>query len=372
MALEIITVETKKQRLEFIKMAWKIYRDYSHWVPPIIADQKEFLDPKRGVFFGHGQARLFLARRAGEVVGRISAHVNSLYDEKYQDEKGFFGFFECEDNQETADALFKAAEDYLRSKGKKIIEGPLSFGVYDEIGILIDSFDLDPYILTVYNPPYYPVLIEKAGLEKSIDWFAYRGKTDSPVDEKLFRVRQRVLEKVGLTVRTMEMKQLEREAGIIKDIWHNAWNQNWGDVPVSEREFKRLIAESKKIVVFDLRFIAEVDGRPVGFALSFYDANVAVKTINGRLFPFGFIKLLRNIKKTDRFRHVLMGVLDEYRNRAIEITFYTAIAENAYRLGFREVELSVIVENNQSMNRSLKHLPVEVYRTYRIYKKELH
>ncbi|MBA7626767.1 Protein YghO [subsurface metagenome] len=369
--LEILPVRSSRQRLRFIKMPWSIYRGDSHWVPPLIADQKVFLDPERGVFFDHGEAELFLALREGKSVGRISAQVNFLQDKIYGDDKGFFGFFECENDQETANALFRAGEQFLKNRGKKVIEGPLSFGIYDEIGVLIHGFDCDPYVLTLHNPPYYRDLIEGAGFVKSIDWYAYRGFTDQQVEEKLFRARDRVLQTPGFKLRNVNLKQVRQEAEIIRTLFHSAWDRNWGHVPFTDREFYRLVHEMLKIVIPELSFIAEIDNRPVGFALSIYDANEAVKKTGGRLFPIGFIQLLVNLKRTDRFRHILMGMLEEYRNRGFEIAFYINIAENAYRLGFREVEMSLVVENNVAMRNSLKHLPVEIYKTYRIFKKAI-
>ncbi len=369
--IKIIPVRSKKERIRFIKMVWPLYLHDNRWVAPIIADQKVFLDPARGVFYDHGEAELFMALRDNRIVGRISAHVNFLYDQLYNNEKGFFGFFECENRQETAEALFQSASEYLRSKGRKKIEGPLSFSIYDEIGILVDGFDSDPYVLLTHNPPYYQELITNAGFEKEIDWYAYRGYTDSPLNEKLFHARDRVMKTPGFRLRDMDRKNIKRDRGIMKELFDSAWDKNWGHVPWTEREYKRLAHEVTRMAIPELSYFAEVNGEPVGFALSLYDANEAVKKINGRLFPFGFIKLMTNLKKTDRFRQILMGVKKEYRNRGIEITFYTRFSEKAHKLGFREVEMSLIVENNTAMRNSLKHLPVEIYKTYRIYSKEI-
>jgi len=370
-ALQIVPIKTPRERLKFIHMPWSLYEGDPHWVPPIIADQKAYLDPKRGVFFDHGEAELFLALRGGLAVGRVSAHVNDLYNQYHDEPKGFFGFFECENNQETAGALLRAVEQYHRGKGKKIVEGPLSFGIYDEVGVLVDGFDTDPYVLNVHNPPYYRELLEGAGFVKAIDWYAYRGFTDGPVEEKLFRARQRVLETPGFVLRNLDLKNVKREAAIVKGIFDTAWMENWGHVPLTEREYQRIVREMLKFAVPELSFIAEVEGQPVGFGLTVYDANVAVKKINGRLFPFGFIVLLANLKRTDRARHILMGIRKEYRNRGIETAIYASIAEQAHALGFREIEMSLIVEDNLSMRQSLKHLPVTIYKTYRIFQKEI-
>lgn len=371
--VRIVPVESARERREFIHMPWAVYRGDPHWVPPLIRDQRAFLDPKRGPFYEHGEVRLLLARRAGQAVGRISAHVNHLYDRMYRDGAGFFGFFECQDDPTAAHALFQAAEEFLRAKGKTKIMGPMSFGVYDEIGIVVQGFDSDPYVMNTHNPPYYPKLLEQEGFGKEIDWIAYRGYTadEGRVSQRLFRVAEQVLKRGDLRIRHVDLRHVEREAAIIDSIFRNAWAKNWGHVPWTQREFARLTQAIKQIVIPQLSFVAEVGGRPVGFALSIYDANQAVKKIKGRLFPCGFITFLAQLKRTDRFRHILMGVHEDYRNQGIEIAFYAGMTANARRLGFREVEMSLIVENNIAMRNSLKHFPIEPYKRYRIYSKSL-
>ena len=362
--------------MEFIRIARKFYEHDPHWVPPLIADQKRYLDPKKGVFYDHGEVGLFLAKRAGRPAGRISGHVNYLYDELYGKDTGFFGFFECENDPGTAQTLLKAAESFVRSRGMRRILGPMSFGVYDEIGILIDGFDSDPYVMTVHNPPYYAELLLAAGYGKAVDWYAYRGYTADRerVDPRLFQVRDRVLSRPGFVLRTLDLssaRTIRREADFINRIFLDAWSRNWGHVPWTPREFERLVEAVKKIAIAELSYIVEVRGRPVGFALSISDANVAVKMINGRLFPFGFVTFLRSLKRTDRFRHILMGVLEEYRNSGIETAMYAELVERCCELGFREVEMSLIVENNHAMRNSLKHFPLKIYKTYRIFEKQL-
>jgi GNAT superfamily N-acetyltransferase len=369
----IVPVETRRQRMQFIKMPWGLYRDDPHWVPPLIADQREYLNPKRGVFFDHGEAQLLLARKNNKTVGRITAHVNYLYDEQYGADTGFFGFFESVHDLRVAEALFTEAQHYLRSRGKRRILGPMNFGIYDEIGILVQGFDSPPFVLNLHNPPYYGQLLEELDFKKTIDWYAYHGfvKDHAQVNPKLFALKDRLIERSGIRLRKIDLTQVEKEAAIINSVFKPAWSQNWGHVPWTEREFARLVEVVKRIALPELSFVAEIQDRPAGIALSIADANVAVKKINGRLFPFGFLTMLRGLKKTDRFRHILMGVLEKYRNRGIEIAFYTNIVENARKHGYREVEMSNIVETNYSMRNSLKHFPVRLYKTYRIYEKDI-
>jgi GNAT superfamily N-acetyltransferase len=373
--IEIRRVRTRQDRAVFVKMAWRIYRKDPLWVPPLITDQMDFIDPAKGVFFGHGEAELFLAYRGDVPVGRISAHINRRHDDIYGGSKGFVGFYESENDIGIARALFTSAESWLRGKGRKQAEGPMSFGVYDETGILVDGLDSPPYLLTGYNPPYYGNLFDACGWEKSVDWYGYRGRagrTDTDLDPRYARLTEKVLKRSDIVIRSMDVEHhLEREAEIVRGIFALAWNENWGHVPLSDLEFARLKESIVRMVVPELCLVAELGGKPIAFTLSAYDANVAVKKVNGRLFPFGFITLLTGIKKTDRFRLILMGVLDEYRNQGIEIALYTKIIEKGISMGFREVEMSMIVENNQRMVSSITHLPVERYKTWRIYRKDL-
>jgi GNAT superfamily N-acetyltransferase len=373
--IEIRRVSTPKDRAVFVKMAWQFYRGDPHWVPPLIGDQLHYIDPRRGVFYDHGEVELYLAYRGARPVGRISAQVNRLYDEYFEDGKGFVGFFECEDNRETAHALFTSAGSWLRGKGRRIMEGPMSFGVYDETGILIQGFDTDPYVLTGHNPPYYQHLFEHDGWEKSIDWYAFRGRADvftRELDPRYFTLAQRVLRRDGIVMRNIDVRQhLDRDAAIVREIFATAWNRNWGHVPLTEKEFDRLKDGVKKFVVTELSYIVELGGKPIAFALSMYDANQAVKRINGRLFPFGFITLLATLKKTRRFRLVLLGVLEEYRRQGVELALYSHVIEEGLRRDFNEVEASMIVENNEPMISSVQRMPLERYRTWRMYRKDL-
>ncbi|MGO9412025.1 MAG: GNAT family N-acetyltransferase [Spirochaetia bacterium] len=373
--IEIRRVKSKKDRTVFVTMPWKLYCGDAHWVPPLIGDQMAFIDPSKGVFFDHGDAELFLAYRGIEPVGRISAHVNRRYDEYFSDFKGFVGFFECEDNGETARALFGAADAWLRGKGRKLMEGPMSFGVYDETGILIQGFDTDPYVLTSHNPPYYQRLFEENGWEKSVDWYAFRGRASvfkKELSPRYFVLSQRVLKRDGICIRAADIKgHLDREAEIVQRIFADAWSSNWGHVPLTDKEFGRLKEGVKQFVIPDLTFIVELNGKPIAFALAIYDANVAVKKVNGRLFPLGFITLLATLKRTRRFRLILMGVLEEYRHQGIEVAMYSHVIQEGMRQGFEEVEMSMIVETNEAMVNSAERMPVERYRTWRIYRKDI-
>jgi len=368
-------VQTRRERKDFVLSAWRFNRDDPCWVPPLVSDAMAFLDPARGVFYDHGEAELFMAFRGAEPVGRVSAHVNSLHDERHGPGTGFVGFFECEDDPETAGSLFNAAENWLRSKDRRTAQGPLSFGIYDEVGVLVEGFDTPPFVLTPHNPPYYARLFEENGWRKAVDWYAFRGMhgmSEEGVDPRFGRFSARVLRRPGLTVRNLDPKvNLERDVKIVQSIFNTAWDANWGHVAVTDREFDRLKDAVLRMLIPELSPLIEVDGRPVAFALALCDANVAVKRIGGRLFPLGWITLLATLRRTDRFRLVLMGVLEEFRHQGLEAALYHQVVREAIRLGYREIEMSQIVETNTAMLSSLAHWPAERSKTWRIYEKDL-
>ena len=373
--VEIRRVLTRRGRRAFVESAERFNAGDPCWVPPLVSDTLEFIDPDRGVFFDHGEVELFMAFRGTEAVGRISAHVNALHDGRYGPGMGFVGFFECEDSPETAAALFDAAAAWLRPRGRRSVQGPLSFGIYDEIGVLVEGFDTPPFLLTPHNPPYYGRLFEQNGWRKAVDWYAFRGRygvTDRDVDPRFGKFSERVLRRPGLTARNLDPKvNLEREVEIVKSIFNTAWDGNWGHVAITDREFARLKEAVLRMVIPELSPIIEVNGRPAAFALALCDANVAVKRVGGRLFPLGWLTLLTTMHRTDRFRLILMGVLEEFRGQGLEAALYWQVMREAIRLGYREIEMSQIVETNTAMLGSLARWPVERSKAWRIYQKDL-
>ena len=373
--VEIRRVLTKKDRRAFVECARGCNAGDPLWVPPLVGDTMESLDPDRGVFYDHGEVELFMAWRGDKPVGRISAQVNALHDERHGAGTGFVGFFECEDSTETAAALFNAAADWLRARERKTALGPLSFGIYDEIGVLVEGFDTPPFVLTPHNPRSYARLFEENGWRKAVDWYSYRGRSgmsDAGVDPRYARFAERVLKRPGLTVRNLDPKRnLERDVKIVQSVFNEAWDGNWGHVAITDREFDRLKKAVLAMLVPELSPLIEIDGRPVAFALAIRDANVGVKAADGRLFPFGWITVLSRLRRTDRFRLVLMGVLESFRGQGLEAALYHQVISEGIRMGFHEIEMSQIVETNAAMRGSLERLPVERSKTWRIYEKDL-
>ena len=371
--MSIITrpIESNRELKQFVRFPWQIYKNDPHWVPPLIGDKIKFLDKKKGVFFEFGEAEYFLAYKDGQLVGRIDAHVDHQYEKYHDTDTGFFGFFECINDQEVANALFKAAETWLRKKGKSKMLGPESFTIYDETAMLYEGFDSCPVILLPYNPPYYNDLVTAYGFEKAIDWYAFMVSRDVQLRPVMYKVRDRVLNRHNITIKPLNMKEYNRHLDEVKVIFKDAWMGNWGHTPLTDKQYEHFVSELKLVIKPELTYFAEVDGKTVGFSLTVVDANPAIKRANGRLFPFGLIKILLGLKKIKRLRTLAMGVLPEYRHRGLDIAFYLETIDVGKRLGFEESECSVIVETNERMIRALEDLGAKKYKTYRIYEKSI-
>jgi GNAT superfamily N-acetyltransferase len=365
--IEIRTVLSRKDRRRFLLFPYQLYRNDSNWVPPLIADQKVLLNPGKNPFFKHADAQFFLALGDGQPMGRVAAMVDHKHNEIHSEKTGFFGFFECLDNREAANALLTAARDWVKDRGMTAFRGPVNPSQNEDCGLLTDAFNLPPVLMMTYNPPYYPALLTDFGLEKVMDLYAYYIDDSNPPPEKLVRVAEIVRKRKRLRIRPINMKHFDDEAKKVWFIYNNAWFQNWGFVPMTEDEFAHLAKKLKQGAVPDLALIAEVDGKPVGFSLSMPDLNQAIIHARGRLFPFGLLKILHYAKKIDMIRIITMGVIKEYRNMGIDAVFYLDTWRNATKRGYHRGEMSWILENNVMMNRSAEMLGGKIYKTYRMY-----
>jgi hypothetical protein len=333
-------------------------------------DVKKMLDPKKNPFFAHAEAEYFLAVRREEVVGRIAAIHNRTHNEFHEDKVGFFGFFECVNDQAVADALFAAAAEWLAARGLDTMRGPASFSTNDECGLLVDGFDTPPTLLNPHNPRYYVDLVERAGFAKAMDMFQYQ--TRSPdIPERLMRGAQLLAKRKKITLRALDMKRFDDEVELIKKVYNSAWEKNWGFVPMSDAEIDHLAKQLKPVVVPDLVVFVEQEGRVIGFAAALPDLNVALQTNpSGRLFP-GILKILWASRKITRIRILLLGLLKEYRMTGADALMYHWIWEKGYALGHRWAEAGWILEDNAPMNNGLLRMGFEAYKTLRFYDRPL-
>jgi hypothetical protein len=365
-----IELGNRRQLKAFIKFPWNIYRDNPYWVPPLIFDQLQFFTPARNPYLSHSTAQLFMAFRGDAPVGRISAHENNQHTRVHDDGAGFFGFFECIDDQVAANALFDAASTWLWERGLKTLRGPVSFSMNHEVGLLLDAFDEPPLIRMTYNPPYYAGLIEGYGMQKIQDLYAYVMFESEEMPEWLHGLSDRVLEDPKLVVRTMDLRDFKNEMERIRKIYAEAWSENWGAVPPTEEEFDRIVGELKLIYDKDLFFIAEYDGEPAGMSLVLPDMNQALKRANGRLFPLGLLKILWYRRKINAWRMPILGVRREHRMRGIEVALCCRTYDVAKRnRNYRKGEMSWLLESNTAANAVLKRLGARRAKTYRIYEK---
>ncbi len=378
MAVEIYPVRSKRDLKEFIMLPWKLYRDDPFWVPPLISDEKKRFSPEHNPFYKHSDVQLFIARKGGETVGRLTAHIDHNYNEFHDELTGQFGFFESINDGEVSKALFDAASEWLRERGMEGLLGPLSFSTNDVAGLLIDDFKSPPVVMMPYNPPYYIDLIESYGFKKAKDLLAYQIKIDDDFLRDIDRIRSRFLrlseraKREGFTVRPVNFKKLDEEVPKLLDIYNNAWEKNWGFVPMTDEEFWHLARELKPIALPELTPIVEYKGEPVAFGLVLPDVNQVLKKLNGRLFPFGIFKLLFGLRKIDGLRLIALGIKKGYRKRGTDSLLYSTMLENALKMKrFKTCEVSWLLEDNYLIIRATEFMKGKLYKTYRLYYKSL-
>lgn len=372
--LSVREITTPKEIKQFIRFSWNIYVNDSNWIPPLILEQMNMLNKKKSPFFEFGEAAYFMAYRDGRPVGRITAHINRRHNEVHQKKDGFFGFYECLQDDEASRALLKTAEDWLRARGMNKIIGQENFTVYDEIGFMIKGWDAvpsTPVILETYTPKYYLDQIQKAGYQKEIDWIAFLVKDDHPLKESLFKIKERVLSRNKLTMRPVNLKRLDLEMPKLKTIFNGAWKENWGHYPFTDRQFD-LIADFLKIIVDPrLCLLVEDQGKPVGCSVTVPDINPSVQKMNGRLFPLGIFHFLRGKKKAKGLRTFMMGVVQEYRGLGVDVAMVLETFEAGRKLGYKWSECSLIVETNKRMIDAMNTWGGDPYKVYRLFSKKL-
>jgi GNAT superfamily N-acetyltransferase len=376
-SVQIEPVQTSQDLEDFIRFPFELYRGDPNWVPPLLSQRRHLLEAKHNPFFEHSDVVLWLARRQGRIVGTISSHVDHLHNKVHEEKIGMFGFFEAVNDYAVAETLLSTARDWVRQQGMVALRGPLSFSQNDECGLLIDGLDGPPMVMMPYNPRYYIEFLERFGLTKAMNLFAYMGDLTqfggdpNKMPEKLVRVTDKVKARAGITLRFLDMKFFDEELEEAKKVYNKAWEKNWGFVPMTDAEFDKLAADLKQALDPHLAIIAEIGGEPVGVVVAVPDVNQVLKYLNGRLFPIGWIKALWYARKVNHARLMILGVVQEHRGRGIESLLIFEAFKAAIQNGYQAMEMSWILENNDMMNRVIQNLGdaygVHVYRTYRIY-----
>ncbi len=355
---------------EFIQFPWKVYQGNSKWVPPLVSEVKFVLNEKNP-FFQHAEAACFLARKNGETVGRIAAIIDRNHICIHNERAGFFGYFECLPDVAVAQGLLDAASGWLKERDLEIMRGPINPSTNDECGFLLEGFDSPPMIMMTYTPAYYLDYMERCGLTKAKDLYAYISVIrDVAAGGRLEKLASAVKARVpGLTVRPANMKQFQRELKVVKDIYNSAWSHNWGFVPMTDEEIESMAKRLKPLIVPELLIMAEVNGKPAAFFMAVPDYNQVLGKINGRLGPVGIAKFLWYSRKISDIRVLTMGVKEEYRKKGIEGLLYLESFKAAVKKGYERAEMSWILEDNVLMQRGCELMGGKLYKKYRIYEK---
>jgi len=372
--VEIYPVRSPQELKEFVSLPWKIYQDDSDWVPPLLYERKKFFDRSKNPFFEHAQVEYFLAEKNSEVVGRIAAIVNFRHNQFHLDKVGFFGHFEVIRDYEVAYGLLNAAREWLKYKGMDRMRGPANFSINDDVGFLVEGLNKPPVIMMPYNPGFYVEYAERFGLEKVKDLYAYFMDGRRGFPPNIISLGEKMKRKERITVRTLNLKKLDSELEIIKQIYNSAWGNNWGFVPMTEDEINFLADDLKAIVDPNIVFLAFVDGKPAGFSLSLPDINQVLIKTSGRLFPFGFLKIIWNLKVKkviNRIRVIILGVVPEYQKKGIELVFFADTFKNGMERGYTSGEFGWILEDNYLMRSPLEKMGAKVYKVYRMYEMEI-
>jgi GNAT superfamily N-acetyltransferase len=361
--LEILCADDARWRREFVMLPFRLYRGDPCWVPPLIGDEKKFLQPRYNSFLRENPVKLFLCRRNGETVGRIAAVLNRDHQRHHQDRCGFFGMFESVNDPQVAAELMRVAGSWLKDNGADTLRGPANFSLNNTAGLLVEGFERPPVVMMAYNPPYYRELLEELGFRQAMRFFAYEASRQTIRFPRAVDKLAERLAAAGVSFRTFDMKRAGRDMGIVIELFNRAWADNWGFVPTTLAEGLDDLKKMRPVIRPDLIIFAEKEGKPIGFSLALPDINQALRPLAGRL--------LRGLKKIDLIRVILMGVLKEYRSLGIDMFFYKLTAENAYKQGIFKAEMSWILENNEAMNRVLRHINAAVTKTYAIYEKKI-
>ncbi|MEO6313954.1 MAG: hypothetical protein ABIU63_05880 [Chitinophagaceae bacterium] len=369
---KIEAVSSPSMLASFIDFGHELYKDNKNYVPELFIAQRDLLTPGKHPFHDHSVAQLFLAFDGSVITGRIAAILNNNHNTFNKANDGFFGFFDCINDDETASLLINAAEKWLKGKGVDSMIGPVNLSTNETCALLIEGFDSPPAAMMTYNEPYYRGLLERQGFQKKMDLIAYHfvvAERDERRLKTVDMIKER-LEKRGIIFRPINLKKFKEETDQIRDIYNSAWDKNLGFVPMTENEFKYLAKDLKLIMDKDFCTVAEHNGKMVGFSLAIPDINqILIKIRKGRLFPTGIFRLLFQRKRIKMIRIITLGVIEGYRKMGIETVFYADIIKQVQRKGITTAEASWVLEDNYLMNKAIQDINGKPYKKYRIFEK---
>ena len=374
--IEIIKLDksNKKQLTQFIDFPHDLYANDPLYVPMIFMEQEALLNPKKSPFFKHSTADYFLAKKDGQIVGRIAAIRNNNHIAFTGKQEGFFGFFDVVNDYEVAKKLLDTATEWLRTEGLTKMLGPANFSTNETVGLLVENFDEPSFIMNTYNSAYYVDILNQYGFSKYTDllcWELMTADMKQEIVDVATKLESRLAER-GITIRKINMKKYKQEINSFLPIYNASWAENTGFVPMTDAEILQIGSDLKAVIDPDFVYFAEKDGKTIGVALTIPNVNeIQINVKRGRLFPTGALKILFGLKKIKSVRIFALGTLKEYRRLGIDVCFYVKNILTAREKGIIRGEASWILENNVGMNRALEHIGGKVYRKYRLYEKAI-
>lgn len=375
--VELIEVPLSDRKLvdRFIRVPWYVNREHhpsAQWVPPLLMDRRDYLNPEKNPFFEHVQAAFWIARVDGRDVGRVAAVEDADYIKFHEKKTGYLGMFECIDDREVAQALVDRAASWLRARGMVDMIGPFELSTNYIAGVLVDAFDREPGINMPYNPPYYDRLLTDCGMTKAKDLLHWGLDPQKPTPERIVRVAEKMAARSGVKLRKMSFADWDAEVLRTLEVYNDAWEKNWGFVPLSKKEYLHIAKDLKMVLHPEFALLAEVDGKPAAFVLTIQNVNPILKKLDGKLFPFGILRLIWDTKvrpKITSGRLILLGIKAQYRGQGIDSLLFLATHRAGAAQGWTAGEIGWTLEDNFKVNSAIKSMGGYQIATYRVYEK---
>lgn len=360
----------EKKLPEFIDFPYILFKNHPFWVGNLKKDLLHLLSDNHP-FWKHSIRKLFVVRINGKIQGRIAAIVNHNHNNFHNEKCGFFGFFDCINDENVASALFEAASDWLKKQGMEIIRGPVNPSTNETCGLLIEGFDSPPVVLMTYNPPYYIQLIEKNGFSKAKDLYAYKRILNDEFPERLEKIVARLTRGNNVKIEFADTKNLKEAIGYVQDVYNDAWEKNWGFVPMTAEEIEDMARSLTPILKPEYLFFVKIHGNVAGFTLLLPDLNIPLKIANGQLTLFNIVPFLWKMRRITSGRVLALGTKKEFRNKGLELLMIKQAILNAKKLNWEFGELSWTLEDNDKINNIIELIGGKLYKKYRIYEKNL-
>jgi GNAT superfamily N-acetyltransferase len=371
--VEVRPVTSRRELKEFIELPFRLHSSSPQWVPPLRLERQQFLSRRFNAFFRHGEARYFLARRDGRVVGRVSAQIDHKLNEHQDNRWGMFGFLEMEDDAEVARALLDAAAGWLQARGRDLMLGPMDFGMNDESGVVVEGHEIPPMIRQPWQPPYYAERLAEAGLEKKTDllmWELHISDREKMLPI-LFELADKAESEHGVRVRRMTRRSLRKDLDVFAEVYNRAWRKFWYFTPYEKADLDAYALELQLVFDEDWFMVAEIDGEPVAIAITVPDVNQALRRMNGRLLPLGWWHFLTKKRYIDKVRVGFLGVKPEFQHTGVAARLYVEHFATSERSPIKAGEMGWILEDNDPMNRAMEAMNGRVAKRYRVFQRVL-